>query len=149
MLYYGYITDITKQKELYLELNATSNILDSIFNNSFNFIVLLDNKGKLIKANHTALKIVNFKEKDVIGKYFWQLPWWEYCTEEELDVLRDEINIVNKGACLKNDKYYYDINGQKIHIDFSYSPVLDDEKNVSYILVKDMISHKVFLQKKV
>lgn len=147
--YYGYITDITKQKELNIKLSSTTNILDSIFNNSFNFIVLLDNKGKLLKANNTSLKIINKKEEEVLGMYFWKLPWWEHYMEKELELLRDEINTVNKGICLKNHKFYYNTKGDKIYIDFSYSPVFDNEKNVCYILCEGHdITQAINTQKK-
>lgn len=132
--YYGYITDISKQKISNNKLNTANTILDSIFNNSFNFILLLDNRGKLIKANQRSLEIGNCKEKDVLGKYFWELPWWNHYDEKEKDILRDEINIVNNGSCLKNNKYYYNKHRNKIEVDFCFSPVFDKEGDVSNIL---------------
>lgn len=132
--YYGYITDISKQKLLNNKLNTANTILDSIFNNSFNFILLLDNKGKLIKANKRSLEIGNCKEENVIGGYFWELSWWNHYPEKEKDILRDEINIVNRGSCLKNNKYYYNQYGNRIEVDFSFSPVFDKDGDVSNIL---------------
>lgn len=132
--YYGYITDITKQKTLNNKLNDAKTVLDSIFNNSFNLILLLDNTGKLIKANKTSLEIVGYKEEELLSKYFWDLPWWSYCSEKEKDLLREELNFAKKGSSLKNNKYYFDTTGQKIEVDFCFSPVLDKELNVSHIL---------------
>ncbi|WP_072680609.1 diguanylate cyclase [Arcobacter sp. LA11] len=132
--YYGYITDITDQKNLNEKLNNVNTVLDSIFNNSFNLILLLDNRGKLIKANETSLEIAGYKEQDVINRYFWDLPWWNYCTSEEKDILREEINIVKMGSSLKNNKHYYDTTGQKIEVDFCFSPVFDRDLNVTHIL---------------
>ncbi len=132
--YYGYITDITKQKELYNKFTATSNILDSSFNNSFNFILLLDSRGKLLKANQTALDIAGIKEEAVLGKYYWELPWWSHYPEEERNSLRDDILSVVRGSCLKNHKIYYNKEGKRIESDCSLTPVFDDDKNVSYIL---------------
>ncbi len=132
--YYGYITDISKQKLLNNKLNTANTILDSIFNNSFNFILLLDNKGKLIKANQRSLEIGDCKEQTVIGKYFWELPWWNHYGEKERDILRDEINMITHGSCLKNNKYYYNKYGNKIEVDFCFSPVFDKDGDVSNIL---------------
>lgn len=132
--YYGYLTDITKQQDLYNQLNNTSKVLDSIFNNSFNFIILLDNSGKLLKANMRSLEIAGLEEKDVLGLYFWELPWWKHFTPEEKDNLKYEIKTVSSGTCLKNHKCYYNTHNKKIDVDFSFSPVFDDDLNVSYIL---------------
>ncbi len=132
--YYGYITDITDQKNLNEKLNNANTVLDSIFNNSFNLILLLDNRGKLIKANETSLEIAGYKEQDVINRYFWDLPWWNYCNLEQKDILREEIGLAKMGSSLKNNKHYYDTTGQKIEVDFCFSPVFDKDLNVTNIL---------------
>lgn len=132
--YYGYLTDITKKQELYNELSSTSSILDSIFNNSFNLILLLDNNGKLLKANKTSLSIAGSNEKDIIGKHFWELPWWKHYDEIQIENLIEEIKQVKKGACLKNHKYYFNTLNQRIEVDFCLSPVFDENLGVDYIL---------------
>ena len=132
--YYGYITDITEQKNSNDRLNDLNTVLDSIFNNSFNLILLLDNRGKLIKANRTSLEIVGYKEEDVLNSYFWDLPWWNYCNQEQKNVLIEEISIIKTGSSLKNNKFYYDTTGQKIEVDFCFSPVFDSDLNVTHIL---------------
>ncbi|PLY05319.1 MAG: hypothetical protein C0625_14930 [Arcobacter sp.] len=147
--YYGYLTDITKQKQLYNELSNTSNILDSIFNNSFNFILLLDNKGKLLKANQTSLQIVGLEEKNVIGKYFWNLPWWSYYSEKEKESLIKDISLISLGSTLKEHKYYFNTLNKRIEVDFCFSPVFDDEGNVTYILCEAHdITQSINTQKK-
>jgi diguanylate cyclase (GGDEF)-like protein/PAS domain S-box-containing protein len=132
--YYGYLTDITKEQELYNELNFKTDVLDSIFNNSFNLILLLDKHGKLIKANRTSLEIAGLEEKKVLGKYFWELPWWNHYNTTEIQQLIEEIKLVQKGTCLKNHKHYFNTTYQKIEVDFCFSPVFDEQNNINYIL---------------
>lgn len=132
--FYGYITDITKQKELYTKFTEASSILDSSFNNSFNFILLMDSRGKLLKANQTALDIAGIKEEQVLGRYYWELPWWKHYDKKEIVSLREEILIVNKGTCYKSHRYYYNTENQKIETDCCLTPVFDERENVTFIL---------------
>lgn len=128
--YYGYITDITAEKELYNQLELTENILDTIFNNSFNSIVLLDRDSKILKINDTSLKILNQKESSVIGKKLSSLSWWKDSCKENIDL---EISMASKGTNLQNKKTFIDSNGEEIFMDFSYTPIFNDNNEVIYI----------------
>ena len=128
--YYGYITDITAEKELYNQLELTENILDTIFNNSFNSIVLLDRDSKILKINDTSLKILNQKESSVIGKKLSSLSWWKDSCKENIDL---EISMASKGTNLQNKKTFIDSNEEEIYVDFSYTPIFNDNNEVIYI----------------
>lgn len=132
--FYGYITDITKQKEIYNKFTQTTSILDTSFDNSFNFILLLDSRGKLLKANETALDIAGIAEEHVLGRYYWELPWWKHYDVKEIVELREDVLFVKKGACTKSNRYYYNTNGRKIEIDCCLTPVFDEKQNVTFIL---------------
>lgn len=128
--YYGYITDITAEKELYNQLELTENILDTIFNNSFNSIVLLDKDSKILKINDTSLKILNQKESSIIGKKLSSLSWWKDSCKKKIDL---EISMASKGTNLQNKKTFIDSNGEEIFMDFSYTPIFNDNNEVIYI----------------
>lgn len=128
--YYGYITDITAEKELYNQLELTENILDTIFNNSFNSIVLLDRKSKILKINDTSLHILNQKESAVIGKKLSSLSWWKDSIREDIDL---EVLIAAKGTSLQNKKTYINSNNDEIFVDFSYTPIFGENNEVIYI----------------
>lgn len=128
--YYGYITDITAEKELYNQLELTENILDTIFNNSFNSIVLLDKDSKILKINDTSLKILNQKESSIIGKKLSSLSWWKDSCKKNIDL---EISMASKGTNLQNKKTFIDSNGEEIFMDFSYTPIFNDNNEVIYI----------------
>lgn len=128
--YYGYITDITAEKELYNQLELTENILDTIFNNSFNSIVLLDKDSKILKINDTSLKILNQKESSIIDKKLSSLSWWKDSCKKNIDL---EISMASKGTNLQNKKTFIDSNGEEIFMDFSYTPIFNDNNEVIYI----------------
>ena len=129
--YYGYITDITYEKELYNKLELADNILNSIFNNSFHFITLLDNKGKVIKSNKTSTNIIGLDEFDVLGRYFWDCPWWK--SREQIDEIKNDIALILENGEVKKSNFYYDLIASKLYLDFTFTPIIKDKK-VLYII---------------
>lgn len=49
----------------------------TIFNNSIQLIGLLDTRGVLLEANKRALDLIKARPEAVIGKPFWDTPWWQ------------------------------------------------------------------------
>ncbi len=132
---YGYLTDITQQKELYTQLNKTKNIIETIFDHSSHFIGLLSLEGELLQVNQTALAFIDVSLHSVLGEKFWDCPWWNYDSKVQ-EELQKEIKESAKGTCLKKMKYHYDGSGTKRYIDFSLTPVFDDGGNVIYLVAE-------------
>ena len=60
------------------QLVATERRYRAIFDQTFQFTGLLDVEGTLLEANRTALDFVGVGAEDVIGKPFWETPWWTH-----------------------------------------------------------------------
>ena len=73
---FGTFQDITKLKE-------SEQKFQGIFNSTFSFIGLLDTNGILTEVNETAIKTAGIKQKDVIGKSFWDCYWWQISKETQ------------------------------------------------------------------
>ena len=129
--YYGYLTDITIQKELYNKLETTQNIFDSMFHNSFHSIILLDNNAKVLKSNKTILSLLNIKEQDIFSSYFWDIPLWNL--ENEKVRIKKQILDLIKNKNFLNDKYSFNLDEHKKYLNFSFSPILNDKKELLYI----------------
>lgn len=131
--FYCYITNISNEKELSEKLNLSEDIISTIYNNSFQFIGLMNIDGTLIKANKTSLKFINAKESDVVGKKFWNTPWWEDSTDEQ-NTLEKEIKEAALGKLIRTVKIHFDNNGKKIYVDFSIKPVFNSKNEVVYLI---------------
>lgn len=131
--FYCYITDITNQIKLSKKLSATEDIISTIYNNSFQFIGLMKTDGTLIRANKTSLEFANIKEEDVIGKKFWDCPWWQHSKKDQ-KALKKDIKKAAKGKFVKDQKVHYDDKGNKIYVDFSIKPVFNDKKEVIFLI---------------
>ena len=63
------------------QLAASEHRFRGIFDQTFQFIGLMRTDGTLIEANRTALAFAGSVKQDVIGKPFWETPWWVHSPE--------------------------------------------------------------------
>jgi PAS domain S-box-containing protein len=83
-------TDIERQKvieERYLELQAAHSVAQEveskfrvIFDQSVELMGVLTLDGILQDVNRAALEMVGAHREDVVGKAFWDTPWWNHST---------------------------------------------------------------------
>lgn len=128
-----YITDISKQIQKDKKLVSTEDIISTIYNNSIQFIGLMEPDGTLIRANKTSLEFVNIKESDVLGKKFWDCPWWQHSVKDQ-EELKEDIQKASKGELIRKNKIHFDNDGNKIYVDFTIKPVFNNKKEVIYLI---------------
>jgi len=106
------------------QLVATERRFRAIFDQTFQFIGLLDVSGTLLEANQTALTFAGARSEDVIGKPFWETPWWTHSPPLQ-ERLRNAIDAAARGEVVRFEVTHPDREGQMHHIDFSLKPVYD------------------------
>ncbi|MCB1895606.1 MAG: PAS domain S-box protein [Zoogloeaceae bacterium] len=106
-------------------------ILDSMYQ----FLGLLDVDGTVLEINQAALDGAGLNLADVVGKPFWQARWWAV-SEEVRDRVRAMIDDARSGRFARCDfEVFGDQHGSRtIAIDFSLTPILDDDGRVAYLL---------------
>jgi len=92
------------------------------------FVGLLSPDGTLLEANAPALRAGGITRDDVIGRPFWEAPWWSYSTEAQQRV-REAIDAAREGATVRYDAEVMagDEGRSLITIDFQLTPVRDDD----------------------
>lgn len=106
----------------------------AILDQTFEFVGLLTPDGTLIEANHAALEIAGVKESDVLGKPFWETPWWTHSTEMQ-DRLRDAIKAAANGEFVRFEATHpASPEGEMHYVDFSLKPVKNDEGEVVFLI---------------
>lgn len=65
------------------------------FQQSVLLLGLLTRDGSLIKANPAALRVIGARDRDVIGKPFWETPWW---ADDRAQTERVRLAIANAAA---------------------------------------------------
>lgn len=105
----------------------------SIFDSSSEFIGLLNTEGVLLEANKTSLEFINAEAKDVLGKYFWQTPWWNHL-ENAQRKLKQAVKKAAQGEFVHLETEHRDKNGKIKTIEFSLKPIFNTEGHVELII---------------
>jgi PAS domain S-box-containing protein len=130
------------RKQLTQELKQTIDVnsaleentqhLNSIIDNQFAYIALLDTHGAILEINKAVLDQFGYCREDVIQHYFYDLPCWSY-SETVQAQLRTAMDAALQGQTLR-----YDVTVKKgddcIIVDFQLSPVRNQEGSIVGLL---------------
>jgi two-component system cell cycle sensor histidine kinase/response regulator CckA len=129
----GISTDITEQKRTEEALRESRRRLRAIFDQTFQFMGVTTPDGTLTAVNQAALDFVGLEESDVVGKLFWETPWWAHSLELQ-ERLRDAISRAASGEFIRFEVNHPAADGSLHDIDFSLKPVRDETGNVSFLI---------------
>ena len=119
-------------------------ILDSMYQ----FLGLLDVDGKVIEINQAALDGAGVGLDEVVGKPFWEARWWAL-SEETRERVRTMVAEARTGRFVRCDiEIYGESQGSRtIVVDFSLTPIFDDDGNVAFLLPEGRnISEKIAIE---
>ena len=105
----------------------------AIFDQTFQFIGLMTPDGTMVEANRTALKFSGIEESDVLGKPFWETPWWTHSRELQ-EKLRAAIKDAAAGEFVRFEAIHLGVDGSLHYIDFSLKPVTDETGKVLLLI---------------
>lgn len=121
--------EITERRQAEVALQASERKLRAVFDSSFEFMGLLTVDGILIDANQTALAAIGCDRAGVVGRPFWQTPWWAYVPDQQRR-LQEAIKRAATGESVQMETQHIWADGSLAWIDFSIKPVLDDDGQV-------------------
>lgn len=104
-----------------------------IFNSTFQFIGLLKPDGTLIEANQAALDFIGTPAAEVVGRPFWETPWWQ----TSLEVRTQLQDAIRRAAAGETVAYEVDVtgkDGRRITIQFSLKPVRNASGTLVYLV---------------
>jgi len=105
----------------------------AIFDLTYQFIGMLTTDGILIEANRAALEFSGIKASSVLGKSFWETPWWTHSSELQKK-LQEGIKKAALGEFVAFEATHHDQNQVLHYIDFSLKPVKDEAGKVIYLI---------------
>lgn len=126
----GYAMDVTAQREKEVQLRESEQINRAIIDQTFQFIGLLDNEGRLLRANQTSLNAIGMRAEAVIGRYFWDTPWWTHSVDEQ-SRLQDAVARVAAGEFVRFETSHPTDDGRLLSMDFSLKPIRDGDGRVT------------------
>ncbi len=131
----GVNIDITERKQAEEALRVSEQRFRAIYDQTYEFIGLLTPDGTLIDVNHTALVFRGLQQSDVIGKPFWETPWWDI-SQELQEKLRTAIATAATGEFVRLRAQHRAQDGAIEEIDFSVTPIMDRSGKVTQIIAE-------------
>jgi PAS domain S-box-containing protein len=125
--------NITNRKQAEESLQDSERKFRAIFDNTFQFIGLLDPAGILLEANRTALEAIGATPADVIGQAFWATPWWTHSPDLQVQ-LQQAIERGATGELVRFEAKHFLADGSFVIVDFSLSPIFDDTGKVVMLI---------------
>lgn len=101
----------------------------AIFNQTYQFIGLLAPDGTMLDANDTSLQFAGTSRAEVVGRPFWEAPWWNHSPEL---ARRLELAVAEaaRGEFVRFEAVHPSHDGTLATIDFSLTPIHDTEGQV-------------------
>ena len=129
----GTSKDVTARRTAEESLHASQEMFRAIFDQAFQLVGLLDTEGTLLQVNKTSLDFLGISEAQVIGRPFWETPWWGD-SETEQARLRAAVHQAAEGHLVRFETTHTDHQGKIHNIDFSLKPFIDPEGNVRLLI---------------
>jgi PAS domain S-box-containing protein len=129
----GVSFDITDRKKAEQALRESERRFRAIFDSAYEFVGLLDTAGTLIEANQTSLDFIGASAKDVVGRPFWETPWWATAMEQR-EQLKAAISEARQGKFVRFEAEHFGKDGSVEIIDFSVRPITDDLGRVTMLI---------------
>jgi PAS domain S-box-containing protein len=122
-----YLRDVTESKK-------RTRRFEGIFNSTFGFTGLLQPDGTVVEVNETALEFGGFERDAIVGESFFDAPWWTH-SEAVRDDVQDAIAQAAGGEFVRYETEVRGADGLAT-IDFSVKPVIDEDDDVSLLVVE-------------
>jgi PAS domain S-box-containing protein len=125
---------IVERQRIEEKLRESDRTFRAIFNNTYQFTGLLTPDGILLEVNQAALDFAELQIDEVIGRPFWETPWWRISPQTQERLKEAIAQVANKGEFVR---YEVDLRGagdSVATIDFSLKPVKDESDRVVLLI---------------
>ena len=130
---FGVIHDITERRRADKALIESEALFQGVFSQSTQLTGVLDLQGRLTRANAAAMALIGTDLDQVIGKPFWETPWWSNDPDTQA-AMKDAITRAVHGETVHFDAIHKDTAGNVHYIDFFLKPVVDSRGNIIALL---------------
>ena len=108
-------------------------ILHHVIDNMFGYLGIFTTEGIFIDTNSAPLEFAGLMREDVIGRPFWETPWWVHCPETQAR-LRDALARAAGGEVVGGEFTAKVGAGKTITIEGTFGPVRGDEGEISLVV---------------
>jgi PAS domain S-box-containing protein len=127
------LRDVGHRRERVRRLNREVRRFEAVFDSPDSLIGVLDPDGTLVEVNQTALSFADVDPEDVVGRPFWETPWWAHSTSLQSE-LRAWVDRAASGEHVRFESTHVSAAGEEVTVDGVIRPVTDGDEVVSLIV---------------
>jgi PAS domain S-box-containing protein len=127
--------DINERKRVEEALRRSENKFRAIFQQTFQFIALLQTDGTILEINQGPLEFSSVRRETVVGHPLWEFPAWA-ATAELQTTAKKAIAQAARGQFVRFEVCAPDANGTFTTFDISIKPILDEVGQVVLLIVE-------------
>jgi len=124
--------DVTDRMVHQERLSEALQRMQAVQDGTYSFLGLLSPEGRMLECNRAALDFIGRQRSDVIGRIFWEVPWWRF--EDEIARVRAAVERAAAGEFVRFDARVVDVAGATRWVDFSLSPYFDEHGALIYLV---------------
>lgn len=132
-LFVGSFRDVSARQRVERALAENEARMRAIFDQEYELVGLLSREGVLLEINGSALRGVGVTREEVVGRVFWETPWWSQDPERRESVRR-AVAAAAAGEFVRFEVEFVDARGEQRWVDFSLKPVRDEAGQVQFLL---------------
>jgi PAS domain S-box-containing protein len=125
--------DITAQKKAEADLRHSEERLRAIYDGTFEYMGLLSPGGILLDANRASLEFASNTRDDVLGKLFWETPWFT-ATPGAPEAVKQAVVKAANGESVRFEATLIRPNGETPTFDMSFQPICNAQGEVVLIV---------------
>jgi PAS domain S-box-containing protein len=134
-MFTGIVRDITERQKAEQALRDSERRFRAIFDHTFEFMGLLSPDGTVLEANKTALDFSGLTREKVRGQTLWDGPGF-ILSQRGREKVEEAIKAAAEGQFVRWEGSVMSPDGQKVTVDFSLKPVLDESGRVSHLILE-------------
>ncbi|MFI4939053.1 MAG: EAL domain-containing protein [Burkholderiales bacterium] len=127
-----YAVELARSMRAHAELEASTRHFRQILDNLFTYVSLLDENCIVLEINKAPLHRGGYRREDIIGRCFYDAPWWTYDAAVQLQLI-EACEAARQGQTRRYDVVVR-MGSEFIPIDFQISPVRDENGKIIGLL---------------
>ncbi len=124
-----------KLQQLQLALRESDRYFHAVFDQTTQFMGLIEPDGTLILANRTALDLGGITSTQVIGRPFWEARWWTISPETQAQLVL-AIARAKEGEFVRYDVDILGAGERVVTLDFSIKAIADTTGQVTLLMAE-------------
>ena len=124
-----------KLQQLEFALRESDRRFHAVFDQTVQFMALIEPDGTLISVNQTALHLGGITCIEVIGRPFWEARWWTISPDTQAQLLV-VLARAKEGEFVRYDVDILGVSDRVITLDFSIKPIADSTGQVTLLMAE-------------